>query len=269
VGVDPQQPVEAVVRVLRMLAPQGLEAHLVYVLPPRSDKADLAEARAVLEIEGLGGTWIRRSGDPAQALIATAEDQGADLIAIGAPAQGRGHVAKALLSHSPVSLLIAKAPPKRPEGLVAVLATDHSDYMDACIDRFVGLRPGGLKEIVVLTANEVVVGTAALLVQGLGQFAEKAEQWMAEKIEEENRRIAQRFVSFCPCTVAVARNGEPNEVFHRVLREYDADLLIMGARRHCTLERLLFGSLSFDEVVDGEHSVLALRCEPEPKRSTV
>ncbi|MGV3618513.1 MAG: universal stress protein [Fimbriimonas sp.] len=40
---------------------------------------------------------------------------------------------------------------------------------------------------------------------------------------------------------------------------FDADLLIMGTKPHCFLDRLLSGSISFDEIVSGSRSIFALR----------
>lgn len=256
VGVDPDESTVPVIETLRMLGGHGPELHLVHVL-----KGDykVGKARVELETAGLGGTWITRGSDPAWGLIEAARNQSADLIAIGAPISGEGRVAKALLTNSPVSLLIAKEPPKHPDGLIALLATDHTDYMSACIDRLLLLRLSGIRELVVFTANEVVGGTAAMLVNGLPQLAGKAETWVTERIQQENAQIAARFAPYCGSVTAAAKPGVPKDVIEEALAHYNADLLILGAEPRCFLDRLLFGSVTFDEVVSGRRSVLALR----------
>lgn len=256
VGVDPDESTVPVIETLRMLGGNGLELHLVHVL---EGDCKIGRARVELEAAGLGGTWIIRGSDPAWGLIEAARTQSADLIAIGAPRSGEGKVAKALLANSPVSLLIAKEPPKHPDGLIALLATDHTDYMSACIDRLLLLRLSAIGKLVVFTANEIVGGRAAMLVNGLPQFAGKAETWVTERIQQENAQIAARFAPYCGSVTAAAKPGAPKDVIEEALAHYDADLLILGAEPRCFLDRLLFGSVTFDEVVFGRRSVLALR----------
>lgn len=256
VGVDPDESTVSVVDTLRMLGGHGLELHLVHAL---ENVSEIGKVRVELEAAGLGGTWISHRSDPARGLIEAARNQSADLIAIGAPRSGEGKVAKALLANSPVSLLIAKEPPKNPDGLVALLATDHTDYMNDCIDRLLLLRFSGVRELVVFTANEVVGGTAATLVSGLPRLAGKAETWVTERIQQENAKIAARFAPYCGSVTAAAKPGAPKEVIEEALDHYDADLSILGAEPRCFLDRLLFGSVTFDEVVFGRRSVLALR----------
>lgn len=259
VGVDPASSLEPVVGTLRALRSNGLEPHLVHVLTPEDDNGKLSRARSALEAAGLGGTWIQRSGDVAQGLLIAAENQMADLIAIGASRSGEGSVAKSLLARSPISLLIARTQPRRPGRLTAVLATDHSDYMARCIDRLADWHLDGIRDLTVLTANEVIAGTAAMLVNGLPQFAGKAEKWVTERIEAENRLIAARFATLCPVVRAVAEPGQPKEVIEASMGRLDADLLILGAEPHGVLERIFMGSVTFDEVTKGTHSVLALK----------
>ncbi|MGV3615119.1 MAG: universal stress protein [Fimbriimonas sp.] len=256
VGVDPDESTASVIETLRMLGGHGLELHFVYVL---ESGTGLGKARVELETAGLGGTWISSGPNPSHGLIEAARNQSADLIAIGAPRSGEGKVAKALLAHSPVSLLIAKDSPKHPDGLGALLATDHTDYMNACIDRLLSLRLSGLRELVVFTANEIIGGTAAMLVNGLPQFASKAETWVTERIQQENAQIAARFAPYCGSVQASAKAGSPKAAIEEALAQYDTDLLILGAEPRCFLDRLLFGSVAFDEIVFGRRSVLALR----------
>lgn len=268
-GIDPHEPFDAVMGTIRALAPHGASVHLVHAFDPkpqhnaaeRGEQAELtlSGARAALEASGLGAAWIQRTSDPAKALMDVAEAEHADLIAIGSPSPGGGRVARQLLAKSPVSLLIARTVPKQTQGLRAVLATDHSPFIKEGIRRLLRMNPAGLKEIVVLTANQVVGGAAAMMVQGLPGLAEDAERWIAEKITEENAKVCETLAPLGAVCRPEVREGYPNEMIEAAMRDSDSDLLIIGAPEHGLLERLAFGSVSGEEVLRAPYSVLALR----------
>lgn len=267
-GIDPHQPFDAVMHTLRSLSPNGMDVHLVHGFNPepkhnarergRTAELTLTGARAALEASGLGAAWIQRTADPAEALIDVAEAEGADLIAIGSPIAKGGRVARALLKRSPVSILVARrAPPQ--EGIRVVLATDHSPFMNSCIRRLLAMNPGGIREIVVLTANEVSAGAVAMLVHGLPDLSEKAEHWISEKLMEENQRVCELLAPLGAECRAEVREGTTSTAISKSMSETESDLLLIGAPEHCLLEKLAYGSASEDQFLNAPYSVLALR----------
>jgi nucleotide-binding universal stress UspA family protein len=95
---------------------RSLEAHAVSLEEARRHHEDIASAAAErLRRSGRAATWSVRAGDPARAIVETAEAEGIDLIALGT--HGRtgldrlvvGSVARNVLTHAQCSVLVAPA----------------------------------------------------------------------------------------------------------------------------------------------------------------
>lgn len=269
VGIDPQQPFDVLMQTLQAFSPRSVSIHLVHAFDPepignasaRGQRAEqtLSGVRAALETSGLGAAWIERTSDPVEALIDVATAENADLIAIGPPCQSGGHVADRLLKRSPVSILVARTVPRKPEEVKAVLATDHSKFTNECIQRLLRMNPEGIREMVVLTANQVVGTAAAMAVHGLPDLADKAEEWISEKLTQENQHVCDLLVPLGAVCRPVVRKGYANEAIAQTMADSEADLLILGAHQHSVLQRFAFGSVSAEEVLHAPYSVLALR----------
>lgn len=211
-------------------------------------------------------------GAPTEQLLTLAEDEGADLIAVGSTRKTAlgslflGSVSRGILGGSAISVLVAKRSPRHPEGLVAVFAVDHSDYSIKCVDELIRLAPSGIRHIVVLTANEIDRTNVGVLVNGLPHLAEEAEEWITTRLRQENGRICERLSAICPVCEVSVKQMTVNEAIRSTMEEYDADLLILGAQGHGFFERLMLGSVSFHQVTAEEHTVLVLRPgELQPK----
>lgn len=269
VGIDPYEPSDVLIQTLRAFTSRDVELHLVHGFCPEpiesaaergnDSRKTLASVRTALETSGLGAAWIERTDDPVQALLDVAEAENADIIAIGSPRHGGHGVARGLLDRSPISLLVARSAPHRPDSLSAVLATDHSDYMKDAVAELCRMNPDGFREIVVLTANELPGGAAAMMVHGLPALASRAEDWISEKLTEENQKVCESLASLGAICTPIARKGFPNEVIASAMKGLDTDLLILGAPHHGRFERFAFGSVSADEILNARYSVLALR----------
>jgi nucleotide-binding universal stress UspA family protein len=204
-------------------------------------------------------------GPPAERLLAVAEAQRADLIAVGSTRKSAlgslfvGSVSREVLRASPVSVLVTKRPTVHPEGLVAVFATDHSEYANECLEELVRLAPSGLRRLVVLTSNEIDATKVGVLIHELPALADRAEGWITERLIQENRRIADQLSAFGPRCEAVVKEMPVNAAIRLAMEEYQADLLILGAHGHGFFERFFLGSVSFHQVAAEPYSVLVLR----------
>jgi len=262
VGVDPSQPNDAVLEMLKALAPGRLHIHLVHAFDPtssadgdfslRRSQWTLSQARNALEIGGYGAAWIQPSDDPVDTLIHFAAVERADLIAIGTPRMGRGKVAKGLIERSPYNLLVSKSPPKNAKGLSAVLATDQSIYMIGCIARLAKVWPHGIQQLTVLTANE---SRTAWLSQG----ANKSVRQTTQDLLESNRRICEALAPLGVTCRAEVREGYRNAVLYEVMSENQADLLIMGGPNREDPAPLALQSISAELAIHSPYSVLILR----------
>lgn len=230
-----------------------------------SGRQSLDAAQAELARLGVAADVRLEQGSPSVCVLKVADEIDADLIVVGCSNKGRwgslffGSVSQAVVTGARRHLAVVKreVPADRP--LTAVFATDHSDYANQCLEALLALAPKGIGRLIVLTANEVDAGTAAMLVRGMAELADDAEGWISEKLLERNQGIANRFKALGIDASALVIQGHPNKAIHQAMEETGADLLILGAQGRGFIERLTVGSVSFYQAVSEKHSVLILR----------
>jgi nucleotide-binding universal stress UspA family protein len=254
--------------------PDFSPAHPLSVISEEKDRQgdlELVKAGSLLQSTGYHlGTELHR-GDPARVLIEAASDLAADIIAVGSAQKSAwawghfaipaltslffGSVTKALTANAEQSILIAKSQPRSKDGLAAVLAVDHSAYCDDCIDRFIGWQARGIHRITIVTAPMVVTGSAEKPVDGLDQFNAESEADIHKRNSEICERLRGEGID-CDFKVVL---GHPNHAIETVMRDQQADLLILGARGHGFWDRFRLGSVSHHQVVATPHNVIVVR----------
>jgi len=183
-------------------------------------------------------------GDAGIELARYAEENTADLVAVGSEKKGffanlfLGSVTRSLAVHCHTSVLVGKADIK-PGLLRVVWATDLSAYNAACARQFVGWRPTGIGEIVLVhSQTDIDLDAEAELEEFKALFAPLG----------------------CPVTTKLVVH-EASEAIRTAINP--GDLLVVGAAGHSFMERALLGSVSFNEVAHTEHNVLIMRVPAE------
>jgi nucleotide-binding universal stress UspA family protein len=202
-------------------------------------------------------------GTPASVLIEEADALGADLIAVGAESKRTfaalytGSVSRGVVLGAQQSVLIAKGPLKHTGPLTLLLATDHSEYCNRCIDRFLRLAPEGIAHVIVLAATTLGEGEERLVSAGVpgGQI----QSWIEEKFASMNEEVVAKLEKAGYSAESVVVRGHPNAVLSKAMKDFSADLLVLGAQGHGFLERLMVGSISLHQVVAEPHPVLLIR----------
>lgn len=244
-----KEPADLIENVLRMQEAEGRKA--------------LDEAAAALQKHGISSHSKMLNGFAANQLMDDAEQIGADLIAVGSEHKGKveafliGGVARKLVIGAEQSILVAKKMPKREGPLTVVLATDHSDYANRCVDRLVQWAPQGIGRLILLTAYPK--GLIRSMRGMLEHFKIDISAWVEEKLHEHNRQVLEKLAPLgwnCESSVI---DAPPNEAINQVMQKNGADLLIVGAHGHGIVERVTIGSVSFHQVVAEAHNVLVLR----------
>jgi nucleotide-binding universal stress UspA family protein len=289
IGADLMDYCEASVRLLAQVRFQNAQADVVHVIEPLQvpglgfpggGAVDLAAYLKVQEeageqiVEDIAGR-LGAIGIPAQKavihgratheLLEYADKVNADLIAIGSSLKGSlsafftGSVSRGALGGARQSLLIAKGTSPEKTGLTAVLATDHSDYMDKCIDRLIAFAPQGIEKLIVLTAFTVEPELLDFFKLSVPSFAEEGTLWIEDHLHEKNRTLCEKLNWKSMEIESYVVEAEPTEAINTAMKESEADLLIMGAQGHGFIERLALGSVSFHQVVAEPHPVLVLR----------
>ncbi|MBV6458929.1 MAG: hypothetical protein HONBIEJF_02068 [Fimbriimonadaceae bacterium] len=225
----------------------------------------LQDAEARLTAAGVTARSFQRYGDVARQMIEHADEVHADLLCARTETKSYygslflGSVAKGLVVGAHQSVLIAKHDCDPARKLTAVFATDHSPYATRCLDLLLKLAPKGIEKFIVVTANEITPGLAALLVNDVPAMQDKAPAWIAEKLHEYNEAICRKLQALSPQCGSQVIEGHPNVAIKKAMAESSADLLIMGAQGHGFFERLRLGSKSFHQAMNEPHSILILR----------
>ena len=184
VGVDSDGLYRPALNLLARLAFEGQRLHLLHVgehvplltpfmpgpdeLPvPQVEEAERDAGQALLQRvsreaseHGFEAEASYDVGNPAHRLIAQADAEEADLIAVGAARKGKygsfflGSVGRGLAIGAHQSVLVVKGEVAPTGGVRVVLATDHSEYASRCVDRLLSLRPRGIESITVVTASD-------------------------------------------------------------------------------------------------------------------
>jgi nucleotide-binding universal stress UspA family protein len=268
---------------LRFPEPEFILAHAVDVTMPLGDYGGAAEAAYGVDYVRLateaGEEALEKAeddacahklhsetallvGGAAAALVQYAQDRHADLVCVQSQRKGRlgslfmGSTSRGLAIAAHCSVLVSKGEVAPKGDLKAVFATDHSSYADRALDRFLQLRPSGIKSVHVVTALH--------LDDSGGHFDRAA---LDTRIEEEIVKAARKRLDSdvgklrdegYRATCAVI-DLEVNEALEKEMENSEADLLIMGAQGHGVMHRLLLGSSAIHQVVVEPYSVLIIR----------
>jgi len=214
-------------------------------------------------------------GRAAASLMSRADDSYADLIAVNGSGQASlldklltPSVARAIVVGAHQSVLVARdrpigpagANPRRCGGLRAVLATDHSPYANRCIELLCRFAPAGIEHLDVLTAYpaEQIQIFRSLVGDMVVDPADAIHDNLAKRNDTVIDILSHHLTgtTFASHVAAVT----VQEAIAQRMAESDADLLILGAKGHGFVERILLGSVSFHHaVVNHPYSVLILR----------
>jgi nucleotide-binding universal stress UspA family protein len=216
---------------------------------------------------GLGEfpTTIYALGNSSSSLLDLADTDRADLVAIGSRKHGAlesfflGSVGRALAIGAHQSFLIARGVRKAEGPVRAIFATDHSDYAKRCFNRLLDMNPKGLEHVTIVTATESSIDSSFGSEMGYDDRTpysiSEAEDRMRAHGDEMVARLAAKDISAEFHLV----EGYPAEVLRQEMEARSADLLILAARGHGLIERILIGSLALHIVVAEPYSVLVLR----------
>ena len=186
-------------------------------------------------------------GKPLTTLLKAAEAEAADLVVIGQKSSAGSHgiVAKKLARKAPGDVLIVPENSRiRFERIVVPI--DFSPHSAAALRRAIAIARG--------VAGRVAV--TAIHVCEVPYLAGEAMVWDQGQLEamlyEDRERALRAFVAeHAPDTsvtlkreILMPNGSNPADKLYRYLTENESDLLIMGAKGHSVLDRLLVGSFT-------------------------
>lgn len=259
--------------------PSGTEA-IVLAVRPTADEADhehtaiAAEADRIVTAEaarleefGWQASTLVREGDAAEQIIDTAQQEGADLISLGAHGTTGlthfllGGIAQKVVHHAPCSVLVARMrdgddPLRKP--LRVLLAVDGSEPAEEAA----GLVSSWVNRD---RAEVIVVGvlSVATTLYGMDIVERTAPSWLKRKqeLQEILDATAEHVKQSGAATSVILREGgsDPSQEILATAASEDIDLIVVGHTGRSGLQRFLLGSVAHRIVNHASCSVLVVR----------
>ena len=226
---------------------------------------DLEAAEQCVKEGGAKSVSKQTFGNITHRLLDYADENGCDLIAVASETKDYlgslffGSVAKGLVMGAKQSVLVVKSQEVSGGPVKAVLATDHSEYANNCMDLLMKMAPSGLGEIKVVSAFGAAKSMAPKYQAIMKDASEQERAMVKVNVGKRNQELATKLGALCEKVSEEVVEGRPGPVIDAAMSDTGADLLIMGAQGHGFLDRITMGSVSFHQVVSTKHNVLVLR----------
>jgi nucleotide-binding universal stress UspA family protein len=227
------------------------------------DRADDDLAATVAAMDGDSVTTARVRGGPSEAILEYADDQGADLLAMGT--HGRtgvdryvaGSVTERVLRRSAAPVLTARAvdgAPQAGEYDDVVVPTDGSDAATAAVDHAIAVATEHAATVHAVSVVDVTVSLGVpdtsvppTTVEIHEERAEAAVEAVADRAREADLDAETAVVT-----------GSPASSILDYAADRDVDLLAMGTTGQTGLSRHLLGSTTERVVRHAERPVVAV-----------
>jgi nucleotide-binding universal stress UspA family protein len=272
---------EALVRAAHLPIALGSALTLLHVVPhdlPADLRAQLraaagallgaAQATAVSEVSRAGKevavfTAIDE-GRPAECVVRRAIDERTELIVIGRGVRRTlgerllGSDAERIVRASDTSVLVVGTPPGEPYRR-PLLAVDLSTASTPSLELALRVCHSELRELDVLHAFDTpylaMLREGGMTERDLGEYTAEAEGSARAQLEAWHASVADLGVALNP----LLRRGDPRRVIVEEQERRQADLIVIGARRHSMVGRLLLGSVAEWAVRAARSDVLVVR----------
>jgi len=266
-------PGDHTVRVVTIVVPAN---GFVDIEKAETVRAELiAEARQLVDSTAsdlrIGGHSARGElileDDPRAAIVATAREWGADLIAMGARGLGAvarffvGSVSLAVAREAPCPVLVCKGPPRDLNGItVALDGSEHARQALEWLTSTLALPPSiRLRLLGVAAAQHYPSRTSSILGSALAAALADLKAERRAQLEAQLSAAAASLSARSPAIETAVLTGEPRDMIVWDVEHSGTDLVVLGARGLGAVRRLLLGSVSESVLTHAACSVLIVR----------
>lgn len=225
-----------------------------------------------LKDRGVAATSVLLEGDPGRELLAFAELEKLDLIAIGSRGLGPiesvilGSAARKLVGHAPCHVLVGRAiKGKSVQETLKTVTTDSKLSLAVGVDGTAGAKVAvdfinaqgkeafeKVNAVCVEPLSVIPAGIDPAVFSDVYRYDHERAVAIAKKSAEELSLSAEK-------VTWSAELGRPANRISKIAEQNGCDLIVVGATRHGTLERFLIGSVSYELATEGSRSVLVVR----------
>lgn len=223
----------------------------------------LTTAQKELKTFGLDVATKLLTGPSGNRMIDYADEVRGDLIALGPSGKNLyermmiGSVSRKALTSSKSSILLVKKEIDSSKPLTIIIATDHSDYANRCIKRFRSWEPQNIGRIVITTVYpEKIIGALGAVMEN---FKGDVAEWVRKELEISNAKLIEELAWKNIVVESRVESGDVSETLERVMKEENADFIVLGAQGKGFQERLLVGSVSLDQGISKPYNALIMR----------
>jgi nucleotide-binding universal stress UspA family protein len=211
----------------------------------------LDEARAGLSGQGLAIETDVAVGDPKAEIVRIAEEWKADLLVLGARGLSGiarfllGSVSLAVAHHVRCPVLVAKGRPRKLGNVL--VAMDGSEDSFRAVRFLQSLPLPRQTKVRLLSVVEPVRYPASAPSALRGQLARMLKELESEgrgQLEKVLEQAARQLDDKITRVTRSTPSGDPASVITASAASFDADLIVVGARGHGGMARLLLGSVS-------------------------
>lgn len=242
------------------LAMSALGANLTEIGLSHAEK-NAKQAADRLIASGIRTRTVHSEGPIVATLIKIAQDNGCSLIVAGSRGENAlkgfllGSVARSLVNHSPISVLIAKPLLNADAPVNAVVAVDDSDGATDALKAVKVWGPDNFAAICAVCATPLSQLPPALEPELYAELI-NADVESARKIVHN---AAQTLSGTAKEVGTHIETGRPADVIIETAKRTAADIIAIGAARHGTLERLILGSVAYEVATTAPCSTLVVR----------
>ncbi len=266
-------PISAVTATANPLLSGVFGERMAVAIQDAQSRAEIAaaEAASTLSSVGFDTETVVLEGDPASKLAELSESRNADLVVFGAIGHSGldeflvGSVGRSLVHGAKSSILMVRSKPfVLPAGLRAFYATDLGELSAKARKHLTHLVRGKFSELEVVT-----VATDLQALRAVEAHKTEVEDVASEELDERQQvinwyetrlKVAQKDLALIADQVSLrVLEGDPRKALLSHATTSEADLLIVGAKSHSMISRLLLGSVSEFLVDRAPCSVMVVR----------
>ena len=161
-----------------------------------------------------------------------------------------------LITKSPTSFIVTQGavPPTGP--IRCLFATDHSTYSNLAFQKLLEWVPQGIQEVVVFTA---MAPTDRLLAASFHRHGFQDESHAARAATRQCEELAKRLEERGFRAQTRIWTGHVPHAIDVVVKESNADLLVIGAQGHGFIDKLYAGSTASAVLAHATYPVLVMR----------